>query len=260
MPIISYSAIFNGTDLTSITGVTVLKTTPYQPAKRSIASENIIRTDKSRVTGVFYTQKEIVVRVAVSRNSRDLVETSWDSLLALVQGVDKELRLRQSGGSRKYTCTLADVIIDVEGGMYLEADLIFSCSDRFGYDIASTLLLNMTAYTSAQRSDGLTFGGNAPWQAPVITITYSAVSGGANKTVTIGNSNTGQRVSITATFVAGSVIVVDCLNKTITVNGVEVAPVGAIPEWEIGAGWWDYSDTFTSRTFTGNIRHVRRWV
>lgn len=260
---ISYPAIYNDIDLTSVEGLTVLKTDPYRPPKRSLSLANLIRTNKSKLTGAYYTERNITVRVEITRNTRALMEQSLDTLMGILQPLEKALVLNQGVSRRKYYCTFSDSVIVEEsaGGSYLELDLVFACSDRFGYDLGATNLLNISsAYTSADRSDGLTFQGSALWQVPVITITYSALTGGTNKAVTIGNGNTGQAVTITRTWTAGDVIQIDCYNKTVKVNNIEVAFTGAIPEWNRGFGYWYYNDALTTRSFTGSITCVFRYV
>lgn len=258
---IVYPVTFNGVDLNTITGLTVLSTDLYKPPKRDLSISDIVRTNKSKINSAFYVEKKPVVRVGIARATRALVEQSLDALNCILQEIEKSLIVPQSGSSRRYVATLDDTNILVAGGSYIELELIFKLSDRFGYDLAPTLILDMTTpYTSSNRSDGLTFGGSSLWQQPVITITYTAVGGGTGKVVTIGNSQTGQQVAITKDWVAGDVIVVDSSIPSVKVNGAEVGFVGAIPEWKRGSGFWYYSDTFTSRTFSGSITHVRRYV
>lgn len=257
---IVYAANFNNNDLTLVNGLTVLATDPYTPPKRTVSSGIIARSNKSKVASAFYTERYITVRVNVVRATRALMEQSLDSLMTLLQGIEKILVLNQGANGRKYYATLSDTNIVAAGGSYLEMDLIFECADRFGYDSAATLLLQVTNFTSSNRSDPLNFGGSAPWQAPVITLTYSVVTGGTSKAVTIGNSNTGQQVVITRTWAAGDVIQIDSFNKTVKVNGLEVAFVGAIPEWPPGSGYWYYSDTLASRTFSAQILNTNRYT
>lgn len=257
---ITYPVTFDGVDLNIVPGLTVLSTDPYKPAKRSLNSALIAHSDRSRLMSAYYTERNITVRVGITRTTRRLLEQSVDSLMNIIQGREKELVIPQSTGLRTYTSTFADAVTDKDGGSYLEFELIFSCSDRFGYDIASTLLLQITNYTSSNRSDRLEFGGSAEWQAPVITFTYSVITDGTTKTVTVGNSNTGQEVNITRTWAAGDVVEIDSKNKTVKVNGIEVAFTGAIPEWNTGFGYWYYQDNFSTRTFSGQIRHTRRFV
>lgn len=260
MSYITYPAIFNGTDLATITGLTVLATNAYNPAKRDVKMGDLALTDKSTVRTAHYAKKIIVVRVGIARATRDLAEQSFDSLMRILQGVEKELWIKQSGDYRKYTCTYLDTVFRVEGGAYLEMDLFFGTSDHFGYDVAPTLLLQVTNFTSGSKTDILDIGGSAPWQAPTITITYSAVSGGTNATVAVGNGGTGQRLTITSTWVAGDVLEIDALARTVKVNGALVDADGAIPQWAPGVGYLTYSDTFTARTFSNTMRYYKRYV
>lgn len=259
---IIYPAIFDEVDLNTIPGLTVLKTDPYRPARRTVSLSELIRTDKAKVTGAFYTERLITVRIELTRSTRALMEQSLDAMMNLIQGSEKTLILNQAGVQRKYYCTFADSVVDEEseGGSFLQMDLIFTCSDMFGYKTSADTLLAITTYTSAFRSDRLTFTGSAKWQVPVITITYSSITSGTSKVVRIGNDNTGQVATITRTWLTGDVLEVDCYNRTIKVNGTEVAFTGAIPEWNTGFGYWSYADTFGARTFTGSITCVSRYV
>lgn len=260
MSYIVYPVVFNGVDLNTINGLTVLGADPNKPPKRSLILDEIANTNKAKASSGFYTDRRITVRVGVSRNSRALLGQSLDALNNVIQELEKPLILEQSGSSRQYTCSLDDVNVLVSGGSYQEEELIFRCSDRFGYDLSPTLLLAITGYTSMSRSDRLSFGGSALWQAPVITLTLTSVVGGTAKTVHIGNADNGQEVAITRSWVSGDVIIIDSLNGSVKVNGVEVEFVGAIPEWKTGFGYWYYTDNFTSRTFSGSIYHLRRYV
>lgn len=262
---ISYPAIFNDVDLTSVPGLTVLRTDPYKPPKRNVSMSNLARTSNSKVNSGFYTERFIAVRIEISRSTRELTEQSLDTLMGILQAKDKALILNQSSTRRKYYATFSDAIIEstTEGGSYLQMDLIFACSDKFGYDLGPTTLLSITTpFTSANRSDALIFNGSAEWQAPVISITYSAITGGTTKSVVIGNGSTGQQVTITRTWTAGDTITINPLDETapVRVNNTPVDFSGAILLWNKGIGYWYYNDTFTTRSFTGLITVVNRYV
>lgn len=261
MSYISYSANFDSQELTSITGLTVLATNPYIPAKRSLTIGNLARTNKAKVSSAFYNKRELLVRVGITRNTRDLLETSIDSLMILLQGIEKDLILRQAGASRKYVATYSDAIINKDGGSYIEMDLIFSTSDHFGYDLAPTLLKQVTNFTSGNKTDSFTVEGSAPFQVPTITLTFSAIGNTADsRNVTIGNGALGMAVSLTRTWTNGDVIEISAPNQTVKINGVEVSYTGAIPEFAPGIGYLTYNDTFTSRTFSYTATYVKRFI
>lgn len=260
MSFINYSANFDGNDLTTVSGLTVLATNPYAPAKRKLTINDLARTNKAKTNSAFYNKRPVNVRIGITRATRDLLEQSIDSLMTLIQGIEKPLLLKQGGALRSYTCTYSDMDIRVEGGSYIEADLIFETSDHFGYDTAATLLTQISGSTGGQKTTQITFGGSAPWQVPLITITHTAITGGTSKTITVGNDATGQAVTISRTYVVGDVTTIDAPNQAVKVNGVEVAFTGAIPEWAPGVGYVSYADTFTTRTYSMTMTYIKRYV
>lgn len=260
MSLITYPATFNNYSLPDINGLTVLATDPYKPPKRVLSISDIARSDSAKLNSAFYRKKVVTVTVALQRATRGLLETSIDSLMSILQGQEKELVLQQSNTNRKYICTLADVVVNRDGGAYVELDLVFECSDRFGYDTAATLLAQVSGYTSYLKTTQITVDGSAPWQVPLIIITYTAITDGTSKTVTVGNDANGQQLTITRTWAAGDVITIDSKNKSVKVNGVEFAAEGAIPEWARGVGYITVTDNFTARTYSMTMTYVKRYV
>lgn len=256
MPQILNPVFFDGFELTSVSGLTVLATNPYIPPKRKLSIHDLVRTHKSKVSSAFYNERAISVKVGITRANRELLETSIDSLMGMLHGLEKELIMPQGGAMRKYYASFLDTIVHLEGGSYIEMSLIFTCADRFGYDLQATLALVITYTPSAV----INFFGSAPFQAPVITISYSAITGGTAKDVVVGNGVSGQQVTITRTWTAGDVLEIDSYNKTVKVNSVEVAFSGAIPEWSSGQGAFTYSDTLTTRTLTGSVVYYKRYA
>lgn len=261
MGIVTYPFVFDGISIPDVVnGFSVLSSDPYKMPRRDLIISDIARTSKSKVNSAFYKEKLITVSCSITRATRALAEQSFDSLMVLLQGLEKAMIINQSGDTRRYTCTLQDCQFTVSGGSYLEFDLIFECSDRFGYDIATKLLLQITNFTSGQKTDTIQIEGSAPWQVPIFTLTYSVVTTGTNKAVRIGNGSTGQVVVITRNWVAGDVLIINTLTGSVTVNGVEVLAIGALPEFAQGVGYVTYSDDFTARTFSMTVNYNRRWV
>lgn len=252
-------AKFDNTNFNTVQELSILSIDAYKQPNRRLSVDHIARTNKDKVASAFYGGKVIEVRVAITAPSREVVEQRVDTLMGFLQGIEKELWVPQSGGSRRFTATLSDVDVQVSGGAYWESILRFTCSDQFGYDTEYTTLLNMTGVTASTRADQYNFGGSADFQTPYISIFYTAVSGG-NGSVIIGNSATGQQLTIAASFVAGSRLEVDCLNQTVKINGTEVAFTGAFPRFAKGTASLTYLDNFTSRTYNYFVYYYRRWV
>lgn len=260
MSIINYNASFDGVQLTSIAGLTILRTDAFNVAKRKIDQPLIARNHKSALTGAFYTEKNITVRVCIQTASRDNTEQNIDSLIKILQGLKKDLVVAQSKTTRRYICTLADVVVQSGGTSYWEADLVFTCVDRFGYDTAYTAIANLTGIASGIRSDQFTVDGSAPSQCPVIQVKITAVTGGTSGTILVGNQNNGQQLTITRTWVVGDILIVDTLNQNVSVNGVEVSFSGAFPEFTQGLGVLTYFDSFTTRTFDYLAYYYKRYA
>lgn len=127
---------------------------------------------------------------------------------------------------------------------------------------STTSALSVSGRTLATYSDNYTFLGSAPIQYPIYTYTLTAVTGGTAKTVLLGNANTGQQISITRTWANSDVLTVDTTPNAISVkvNGVSVPFTGALPVFAPGAQTLDYSDNFTTRTFTISVVYYQRFV
>lgn len=259
MSYIPYPVLFDSRNIEDVPGLTVLATDAFKPAKRKLVLLNIARTDQSKLNSSDYEEKIITIRASIVRSTRALAETSFDTLMSYLQGNEKELIVRQSGLQRKWTATYEDTVFEVSGGAYLEFDIIFRCSDPFGYELTLTQIAFANAYTSASRTDTFTPGGSAPWQVPLIFVTYTAVSGAG--TVNIGNENTGQQITVTRTFTAGEVLKVDSYNKLVTINGTEIDFAGAWPEFKPNVfSYLNYNDTFSSRTIRYYAYYYKRYI
>lgn len=260
MSITSLIATFNDVSLTSIDGVSILGTDPYKPAKRTLSQYMLARTNKRNTNSAFYTDRRIAVRTSITATTRAAAEDRFDQLMAILQGLKKDLVLSQSATVRRYTCTLADIIWHQSGGAYLEFDLLFSCDDSFGYDMTATTVLSLSGVTSSTRGDQIAFGGSAPWQQPLIVVAYSAITAGTSEDVVIGNPATGQAITVTRNWETGDRLEIDVANCTVKVNGFDVDFDGALPEWKVGTGNWSYSDSLTTRTFSATITYYKRYI
>lgn len=256
------TANFNGNDLASVVpGLMVVATNPYRLGNRQLSTSVLANADRSTTPSAFWTDKKLNVTVEIGRNTRELLDDSIDLLYYYLRELEAPLILSWSTTTRQWNATLANIAFsDVQGG-HAVLDIEFEVSDPLGIDVNSTQLFS-TALTGATSTTSLGLvGGTAKWQRPVITITISALTGGTAKTVSVGNSNTGQQVNITRTWTAGDILVIDSKLKKVTVNGTEVAFTGAIPEWQSGqVGSMDYSDNLTTRTRSMVGVYYKRYI
>lgn len=252
---------FNGNHLNTVSGLLVTSTNPHYPPRRTIINAQIANSDKTKTSSGFWTSRRIQVTVSIARNTRTLLEQAIDSLNIMLQGIEKELLFNQSGALRRYTATMDSMDIKRDDGGHAEIAILFTCSDNMGYDTAYTQLFALTGLTASTRTDQPIIGGTADWQMPVFTITYNSVTyPGSTAAMSVGNDNNGQSIFIDRQWLAGDVLIIDCLNKVVTVNGVATDPEGAIPEFRRGASSMTYSDDFTTRNFSYSVKYYKRYV
>lgn len=197
-----------------------------------------------------------------------LVHTTVANLDALIDtfrayfiNQDQNLDIDYNGGTRRYIATVNTLSIDRPGNLlYANFTLEFICANPFGLDTSNTTVVSASGRTLSTYNDNHTFLGSAPYQLPVITYTLTAVTGGTNQYIQFGNGGNGQAIGILRTWTAGDVVVIDCVNKAVTVNGVATNFAGAFPEFPPGAQVMQYSDGFTTRTFTVSAVYAARWL
>lgn len=251
---------FNGYDLaTYVAGLIVVGTDPYRFPARELNTAKIANTDKSVTNSAYYKDKKINVLVEIGATSRELLDAALDQLNLILQAHEAALVCSYGSGTRQWNATLSNVMLSNVIGGHAEIDLEFECSNPIGTDVNSTALFSNTL-SGSSNSVSFLLGGTAEWQQPIITITYSALTGGTGKVVTVGNSASGQSVSITRTWTAGDVLVIDSQAKTVKVNGTDVAFTGAIPEWNPGTAGMDYNDTLTTRTRATSALYYKRYI
>ena len=251
---------FNGYDLaTYVTGLQIVATDPYRMPTRELNTDKIANTDKSVTSSAFYKEKKINITCDIARNTRALLDDSIDQLNLILQAREATLVVTFGSSTRQWTATLANIAMTDPQGGYARVTLEFECANGIGQDVNSTTLFSNNL-TGSSNTQSFVLGGTAYWQQPIITITYSALTGGTSKVVTVGNSAIGQSISITRTWAAADVLEIDCAAKTVKVNGVEVEFTGAIPEWNPGSGSMDYSDTLTTRTRSTSAIYYKRYI
>lgn len=254
------TASFDGIDFASaVPGLSIVRTDPYRYPNRILNTSVVATGDKSVTPSAYLKDKKLNVGVEIGVNTRELLDASIDALYAFLQGREKALVLSYGTGTRQWYATLANVgISEVQGGHAI-LDIEFEVSDPAGSDVNSTSLFS-TVLTGSSSTTSFIVGGTAPWQKPVVTITLSALTGGTNKAITVGNPANGQTLVITRNWTAGDILVIGSKQEPVTVNSTEVSFAGAIPEWAPGTGSMSYSDDLTTRTRTMTGVYYKRYV
>lgn len=245
----STNITFDGNDLQTASILTSSIQHASIPAK-DMKLLSLAHANRSSIPYSNYPSRSIRISgklVAASIAAMDALE---DTFKGYFRGQDKNLDIDFNSGTRRYIATLSGLSIDRPGGLqFANFDAEFVCTEPFGRNTASTSALSADNRTSAAYTDEHTFLGTAPYQLPVITITIDAVTGGTGF-LKFSNSGNGQGILITGqTFAAADVIIIDCVEKSVTLNGEDIDFIGAFPEFPPGTQSFSYTDGFTTRTF-----------
>jgi hypothetical protein len=221
----------------------------------------LANSNRSVITNIDYPNKAITIVGAIIGSSIANLDSRVDDFKAALRGKNKNLDINYNGVSRRFIASANSISVIRKGKqLFARFTVQFVCTEPFGMDTSDTTALSASARTSNSYADLYTFLGTAPYQLPVVTITINSVTGG-NTYLSFGNANTGQSVNITGvTFQAGDVLVIDCYNRTVKLNGLPQDYTGAIPEFEPGAQSFNYADGFTTRNFNINIVYKKLYL
>lgn len=218
--------------------------------------------DGSSIPAINYPSKPVALAGAIKGSSHADLDSRIDAFKGYLTGKDKNLDIAYGSGTRRYVATAGVPKIQRRQRSFIATFQVpITCTNPFGLDTsASALFATHTGSTVATFTETPTVAGNAPFQLPVFTITLTSITG-AGDYVQISNDNNNQEILIYGQALAnGDVIVIDCANRVVTINGNEVDFYGTFLELEPGANSLTYTDGFTTRTVTVAATYVKRWL
>ena len=265
----SASASFNGNSLQTFNGTNGILLQEIDHGSTPDITLNILNLAKlprSTVTSALKQRKTVILSGEIIGTSVSDCSTQIQTFKGYLIGFEKTLLVSDGSGDINYIATVnKNTIKRPAYQSWAEFTTEFICSTPYGSDTSATTLLNASGRTSGSYSDGITVGGNAEWQMPIITITLTAVTGATGKFITIGNSLTGQACTVTRNWANGDVLIIDTSSLTapVTVNGSQVVFTGALPTFNptsyVAGQAITYNDNFTTRTMTENVINYQRW-
>jgi hypothetical protein len=221
----------------------------------------ISHANKSTIPYINYPSKQITISGEINGTSIADLDTRIDTFKSYFIGANKNLDIGYNSGTRRYTATVTDISITRPGGLfYATFSVTFFCIYPFGLDTSQTTALSAGPRSNSTYSDAFTVAATAPYQLMIATITYTAAVGAGLRTMTFGNSATGQQITINRGFLSTDVVVIDCTASTVMINGALFDFAGGFPQFGTGAQTMTYNDTLDSRTFSISVVYTGMWL
>jgi hypothetical protein len=251
---------FNSNDLQTVNIITTLIDHADIPVKEA-RMYALSHSNKSIIASVNYPSRSISVVGRLKAVDKSALDTLLDTFKAYFVGADKNLDIDYAGGTRRYIATVNKLAINQGRGLsFADFQIEFICSQPFGRNTTTNTILSSAGRTLNNYTDPYTFLNSSPYNLPQITYTLNSVTDGTLKNVIFGNSSTGQEITINRTWAASEVLVIDCQEKIVTLDDIEIEFNGAFPEFEAAAQNLYYSDTFTARDFDIDVVYYPMWL
>lgn len=253
--------LFNSVDLSTLPGVDIHTIDHHKRPVRLNNWQKLTRAHGKKLTNGDYGEKLIVVGLTLSGTSRANYEANRDNLLKYLEVQEATLRFPVAGANRDFTASVDDVDYpQMSSGGFAEVLIKFIASNPpFGVDTSNTTLVN-TIRTGASATETFVALGGTIDAEPVITVTLNSGTGLTSKYIKITNPASGKYVQVTRTWIAGDVLVIDVINKTVKVNGTAVDWLGSWPTYAPTDTQLTREDDFTTRNITVNMVAKRRWL
>lgn len=209
-----------------------------------------------------YPSKRIKLGGTIHGSTQADLDNRIDTFKGYFAQRNKNLDITYASGTRRYVVLKANSVgIDREDRALFATFSVELIAKPFGNDITATdLWTPKTGFTTATFTETPTVGGSAPYQLPIFTITINALTGDGDYLL-ISNDNNNQEILLYELGLeAGDVIVIDCVNRTVTVDDVLVDYYGTFLELEPGANSITYTDGFTTRDVDVAGEYTKRWL
>lgn len=216
----------------------------------------------STIPAINYPSKKVSIAGVIKGSTQADLDSRIDTFKGYFTAKDKNLDIAYGASTRRYIATANTVsVVRKQKALYATFAIEFICTNPFGLDTTATdLWAAKTGFTSATFTETPTVGGTAPYQLPIFTITINSLTG-AGDYVLISNDNNNQEVMVYGQALAnGDVIVIDCVERTVTLNGDEIDYYGTLLELEPGANSITYTDGFTTRNVDVEAEYIKRWL
>lgn len=216
----------------------------------------------STVPDLEYPSKTVTLGGTIHGSTQADLDNRIDTFKGYFAQRNVNLDINYGSGVRRYTAMKLNAMsVERENSMLFATFSVEIVCKPFGFDTSTTnLWAAKSAFSSATFTETPTVAGSAPLQLPIFTITINSLTGTGDY-VLISNDNNNQEILLYGLGLATSdVIVIDCEQRTVTVNDIEVDYFGTFLELEPGANSITYTDGFDTRSVDVSGVYTKRWL
>lgn len=241
-----FTVTFAGNSLNTIIGAQVYDHEFNNLPSRDLKINKLARRDLSIITSAEYSSKVVTVSLRVGGADRLSTEAIIVNLKSAVQAQNAPLVVNQGNLKVEYTATMNQFSITWVGTTAMVV-IGFNASDPIGKSVDVKTLIIQNANTTGVVALPITVDGSAAAK-PVITVAIRALTGGTNAPITIMNGNTTQGITVTRTWAANDILIIDSMQMQVSVNGTIIDFSGIFPTYPPGPQQIKYVDGLTTRT------------
>lgn len=212
----------------------------------------------SKVVDAYYKSKEIVVSGIVKGDTASEFQQKVDELKELFSRIGKNLDISWRSTTRRYKCTCISHTLpsDYYNLTFINYEARFLAYEGFGRSISDTSISTSNVSTAVfERSTTITGSCEA-----MPTITVSVDSETSLTAIKFKTNSTTDEISIPYAYTAGDVLIINCENKTITINGTAVDYTGNFPRFAPGSLTYTFTMTSTANQVDMTISYTPLWL
>lgn len=240
-------------------GYTVISTNVWNAPTNRIQADELAEADGAKVVQQRYTSKTFTVEGRIQKTTRAELDAALDTFKLAMAQHSSPFDIDHGNSVRRYLASSQNVVLARVGETDATYSVEFFSPDGMGWDAESSTLIASTNIGVSTLDIAFTVGGTYVAE-PIIELTVNTITGGTAKTISLSNSLTLRGMQVTRDWVAGDVLEVDCLKKSVYVNNIVTDFSGQIPSFEPGNGGVQYIDDFTARDVTITASYTKRWL
>lgn len=217
----------------------------------------IARGDGAKLVDVTIGPKIIKIEGILTAVNQSTLEQKIDEFKEKIGHKEKYLVIDYAGATRKYLCTAKNHTVIRTAGEVTRAvySIEFEASDPFGYAPSSTTQ-EYNGITTSPYNNTISVIGSADPE-PIYTIIINSCTDLTS--IALYTDADGDTITITSTFVASDVLIIDCKNRTLTKNGSAIDYTGTFPMLKPSSNNFTLTTTATARNVDLDIEYIARY-